>query len=64
MTPQEVAAKAEQFQAKVREYMSRGMERLKACQAAAKVYPDLQQAFLLSVNSGERASRLITEKFE
>lgn len=48
----------------VREKMASGMDRLKASQLVAKQNPDLHAAFLLAVNPGAKAQRLIKEKFE
>lgn len=53
-----------QYNAKVREHMGRGMDRLKASQTVAAQHPDLQAAFLLATNPGAKAQRMIKEKFE
>jgi len=53
----------EDYNAAVREYVGRGMDRRRASLAVARNLPDLHQAFLLATNEGARKQALIAERF-
>lgn len=53
-----------EFDRLVRERASAGQFRPDACVAVAKANPDLHRAYLLAINPGAKAQRLIKEKYD